>query len=113
MAGEPTPFPKPEVKCCEMRIKVPLVLAPSLPEEVCGINDSVMADFVRYDLAGPKKECDGLRMPVLSFRFCPWCGKPWVPTGEVRTVHFVIGEPDNTGEEWKKDAEPESDERTP
>lgn len=84
--------PEPPVVCCPMRKKI--VLTPySLPENVCGVSDAEVADFLIFDMKSPSGR------PVLTFRFCPWCGKPWKVTGQ---IHEVAPPPDeDSGDEWK------------
>jgi hypothetical protein len=65
-------YAKSPVACCKMRKKV-LVQMSVFPESDCGIHDSEMADFMTFD--------QFLGKPSVAFKFCPWCGKPWVLTG--------------------------------
>lgn len=58
-----------------------------LSEEECGVPESELADVVRFDLSAPSGK------PVISFRFCPWCGTPRDPTQETRIVD-ILGPPD-------------------
>ncbi len=78
-----------------MRKKI--VLTPySLPQDVCGVSDAEVADFLVFDVKSPNGR------PVLTFRFCPWCGKPWKTTGQ---IHEVAPPPpdEESGEDWKPD----------
>lgn len=89
-----------------MRRKVVVGILGVLQEQQCGVPDSELADFMRFDLQTP----DG--KPVLAFRFCPWCGAPRDPAAEVRIVdvHVETGDPDESGEfEPPGDYEPPSD----
>lgn len=80
--------------CCAMRRKVVVGILGVLPEAQCGVPDSELADFMRFDLEAPGGK------PVIAFRFCPWCGAPRAPDGEVRIVdvRLVAGAPDESGE---------------
>ena len=64
--------------CCLYRRKLVVTIAAVLPEEVCGVGDAYLADLLRFDLETPTNH------PVIAFRFCPWCGKPFEPTSEIR-----------------------------
>lgn len=57
--------------CCDMRLKVDLAIARINPEEVCGIPDSVMADFHDFEYQSPTSLPVGV---LLTFKYCPWCG---------------------------------------
>jgi hypothetical protein len=86
-----------------MRKKI--VLTPySLPEDACGVSDVEVADFLIFDVKSPNGR------PVLTFRFCPWCGKPWKVTGQ---IHEVAPPPpsegEGSGEEWKQDPDPDAE----
>lgn len=55
---------------CNMRKKI--ALTPTVfTEASCGVADVELADFMVFD----KVTSTGKK--VISFRFCPWCGKPW------------------------------------
>lgn len=57
--------------CCDMRLKVDLVIGKIHHEDDCGVSDAVMADFHDFDYQSPT----ALPMRVLlTFKFCPWCG---------------------------------------
>jgi hypothetical protein len=59
--------------CCLMRKKVmaaPLVLT----EKFCGVPDTVLADFVRFDLPNTPVDTNGRPVPVIKWAFCAWCG---------------------------------------
>ncbi len=97
--------------CCEMRRKVTVWLGPILPEEACGIPDTILADFMRFDLPDAQAP-DGTKKPVLGFRYCPWCGKPFTESSETRTSMIFSGHKvedqvedesgeDESGEGWK------------
>jgi hypothetical protein len=97
MSDEPT-------TCCDMRRKVTVFLGPVLPEEVCGVPDTLLADFMRFDLPDAQAP-DGTTKPVLGFRYCPWCGKPFTSSSETRTTMLFghkVEDGDESGEEWKK-----------
>lgn len=97
--------------CCQMRRKTTVFLGPILPEEVCGIPDSILADFMRFDMDSVKCP-DGKARPILGFRFCPWCGKPFVPgKSETRTTALSVEQEDESGEGFTppKDWTPEDD----
>ena len=90
--------------CCDLRRKITVFLGPILPEEICGVPDSVVADAMRFDLDGPPRT-DGKpgTKGVIGFRFCPWCGKPFTPSSETRITAVERPAPDEeSGEEWKK-----------
>ena len=59
-----------------MRHKVVFSLL-TLPPEMCNIPDSVVADFMTWDKSEKGR-------PVVTFKFCPWCGAPWARTGEIQ-----------------------------
>ena len=96
--------------CCPWRRKITLFLGPILPEEACGVSDSVLADVMRFDLDGPPRT-DGQAgtKGVIGFRFCPWCGKRFTSASEVRLSivegHQPTDDTDDTGEDWKKGGE--------
>lgn len=92
---------KPPTTCCEMRRKAVVFLGPVLPEEVCGIPDSILADFMRFDIDAPVGP-DGKQKPVIGFRFCPWCGKLYTANSETRLTAIIDAPMDESGEEWKK-----------
>lgn len=94
----------PPVSCCPYRRKIVLFLGPILPEEVCGVSDSALAEIMRFDLDGPPRT-DGRAgtKGVIGFRFCPWCGKALTDKSEVRITAVEVRDPDEeSGEEWKK-----------
>ncbi len=86
-----------------MRRKVVVGILGVLPEEQCGVPDSELADFMRFDLQTP----DG--KPVLAFRYCPWCGTVRSAEAEVRIVDVRVqpGDADESGESG--DFEPPKD----
>lgn len=65
-----------EVVCCAMRRKVIFQGVLNVPAEACGIPDSATADFMVWD--------SDSKRPTVTFRFCPWCGKPWERLGEIQ-----------------------------
>lgn len=67
---------KPET-CCPYRRKIVIGILAVLPEEVCGVKDSELADVVTFD-----KSRNG--NPIIEVRYCPWCGKPREPGSEAR-----------------------------
>lgn len=71
--GPGTP-PAPAGTCCRLRAKVAL-FPMTIPEEICGVPSAELADVMLFDQKSP------LGKPVITFRFCPWCGKPWTRTG--------------------------------
>lgn len=89
--------------CCQMRKKMTVFLGPYLTVEQCGIPDTILADFMRFDV-DPVVAPDGTKKPVIAFRFCPWCGAPYTDKSETRTTlaHPVD---DIEGEEWKETPE--------
>ena len=88
MSDEPT-----DAVCCTMRKKI-LLTPYSRPEDVCGVSDAEVADFLIFDMKSPTGR------PVLTFRFCPWCGKPWKLSGQIHEVAPPPSE-DDDGEDWK------------
>lgn len=54
--------------CCALRRKILVTIKTILPEDVCGIPESAVADVLRFDISSPSGA------PVVAFRFCPWCG---------------------------------------
>jgi len=89
--------------CCEIRRKVVLILGPVVPEEVCGVPDSALVDYMRFDLPGPPRT-DGRAgsQGVLGFRFCPWCGTRITPEHEVQITSLTVRHPEaDEGEAWK------------
>lgn len=95
--------------CCDMRRKVTVFLGPFVPEEICGVSDSILVDFMRFDLDGPPRT-DGKpgTKGVIAFRFCPWCGKLFLPgKSEVRLMSLECrskndeDEDEDDGEGWK------------
>lgn len=84
---------------CNIRKKVAVGILGVLPQEICGISDSELADFMRFDLAGPNGE------PVLAFRFCPWCSHPIQK--EERITHVQFDTEEDEREDWQKDSEDE------
>jgi len=76
----------PAQSCCGMRRKVVVGILGILDEEQCGVGDSEMADFMRFDLATPSGK------PILAFRYCPWCGAERRHDDEMRIVE--LGGPD-------------------
>lgn len=87
--------------CCSMRKKIALTPY-SLPEEVCGVSDAEVADFLIFDMKSPNGR------PVLTFRFCPWCGKPWKVSGQIHEV--APPPPEEEGEDWKQGGAGEDEE---
>jgi hypothetical protein len=61
-----------------MRRKIYVQGMINLPEELCGVKDSAVVDFMVWDAKSP------FGRPMLCFKFCPWCGKPWERTGAVQ-----------------------------
>lgn len=96
--------------CCDMRRKVTVLLGPILPEELCGVPDTILADYVRFDLDAEAP--DGRTLPVIGFRYCPWCGKPFTADSEMRTSAAGFGgaADDESGEEWKLGRPEDNDE---
>lgn len=95
VALSPTPKPRPPADLapapnlcaketpCLMRRKIALV--PSvLPADLCGVSDVVLSDFMHFDKVTPTGK------KVLSFKFCPWCGKPYHWQG--RTFEWTGGD---------------------
>lgn len=66
--------PVPAGMCCRLRAKVALFPV-AIPEQLCGVPSSELADVMVFDEKSPGGK------PLITFRFCPWCGKPWTRTG--------------------------------
>ena len=98
-SGGGTPSTPPST-CCSMRRKVVVGILGVLPEEQCGVSDTELADFMRFDLNTPDNK------PVLAFRFCPWCGAARAPDGEVRIVDVRFAAEQPPGFEPPGDFEP-------
>jgi len=81
---EPTAEPQ---TCCVYRRKILVGIQAVLPESVCGVADSHLADLLRFDIDLPTGH------PVLAFRFCPWCGKARDLEGETRVTDQAEGPP--------------------
>lgn len=80
VSGRPVSFSeKAGESCCDMRRKVVAAVVAVLPEESCGLNESVLADFVTFNEEASEK-------PILRFAFCPWCGTPRGPDSEERVT---------------------------
>lgn len=89
--------PQEPKTCCQMRRKVIVAVVGCLPEDQCGVPDSVLADFMRFDLSVPSGK------PVISFKFCPWCSKERTYDTEARITDVNFKDPeDDDGEEWKR-----------
>lgn len=54
---------------CDMRKKILIGVFAVLPESDCGVPESVLADFIDFDMNVPSGK------PVVRVRFCSWCGK--------------------------------------
>jgi hypothetical protein len=78
--SEDSEEPTPPQTCCPYRRKVLVGILKVLTVDECGIPDADLADVMRFDVASPTGK------PVLSFLYCPWCGKPRDPNGETRIV---------------------------
>jgi len=87
-----------------MRRKIIIFIGPTIPEDVCGVPDSVLADYLRFDLP-PVKCPDGIERPVLAFRHCPWCGAVYTPgLSETRTTVVSNPPPERDPEQpWRDD----------
>lgn len=84
---------------CNMRKKIALGILGVLPEELCGVSDSDLADFMSFDKSGPNGE------PVLALRFCPWCSHSIAKEERITHVQFededVGGVDEDEGESWR------------
>lgn len=104
----PVPEPTPDV-CCPMRIKVIVAVIGSVSQERCGIPDSEMAPFIRFDMQAPARP-DGQpnKKAVIQFKYCPWCGKAYPPNARLRVVDIQdqLSPDEESGEEWKKGKPP-------
>lgn len=78
-------------RCCDLRVKIMLTCY-NVPEEDCGVPDSAVADVLVWDEKSP------LQRPIVQFRFCGWCGKPWKPNGTI----WEAPKPE-ADEEWKRE----------
>lgn len=65
---------------CQMRRKVQINGFTHVSFEDCGVPDSVIADFVKWDVMSP------MGRPVLVFNFCPWCGDRWMNPDEQGSI---------------------------
>lgn len=83
---------KPQAKetCCPYRRKIVVNVTAVLPESVCGVPDSDMADLLRFDLEVESGH------PVLAFRYCPWCGTQRNLDDEVRITDVIRPDPPET-----------------
>lgn len=87
---------KVEACSCNMRKKVALGILGVLPEEICGVSDSDLADFMSFDKSGPNGE------PVLALRFCPWCSHPIAKEERITHVQFQEADDDqDESESWR------------
>lgn len=87
----------PGQPCCQMRVKMIVMPGPYFSEAKCGIPDSVLADFILLGESTPSGKS------IISFKFCPWCGKPYVRDGVRRIIDICKPASDEeSGEEWKK-----------
>lgn len=94
--------------CCLVRRKIVVGIIAVLPEDLCGVPDTELADVLRFDIESPCGK------PVLSFLYCPWCGKPRRPGDEYRittTDSSMDEEPwlDQEAAEEMEDEEDDSD----
>lgn len=86
---------KIEACACNMRKKVALGILGVLPEEICGVSDSDLADFMSFDKSGPNGE------PVLAIRFCPWCSHPIAKEERITHVQFDEADEEDESESWR------------
>lgn len=77
--------------CCQYRRKFVVGILGVLPEEQCGVADSEIADLIDFALPSPSGK------PVIRFRFCPWCGKPFTPDSEIRIADISQEDGDRDG----------------
>lgn len=98
-----TDKPKRET-CCLARQKIVVGILKVLDKEDCGVDDLDIAEFVRFDLKSP------LGTPVISFRYCPWCGTPRVIGTETRVTEHIsnIEEVDEDEDDWSSDVDTEA-----
>jgi len=80
---------------CNMRKKIALGILGVLPEEVCGVSDSALADFMSFDSSGPNGE------PVLRLRFCPWCSNVIEKEERITHVEFQTEDEEEEREAWR------------
>jgi hypothetical protein len=95
MADKPVPK-----TCCDMRRKMVIFLGPYLSEQECGVPDSMLADFMRFDLTAPPLP-NGKSRAVIGFKFCCWCGKRFEQASEVRISDVAPPPDEESGEAWK------------
>ena len=81
--------------CCGARKKIILAIVAVLPESECGVPDSTLVDFIRFDVQHEGKS-------LIVAPFCCWCGKRRDPNiiGRVTPPPFTK-QPPLEGEEWK------------
>jgi hypothetical protein len=75
--------PEPGTSCCLARRKLVVGILAVLPEEECGVSNTEIAEFIRFDLKTPKGT------PVISFRYCPWCGTERALGTETRITEHI------------------------
>lgn len=90
--------------CCPLRAKIITAIVGTVPEQICGVPPSAIADVTRFDLQAPGIPGQPKsRNAVVQFRFCPWCGKPYTPDSPLRlTNQMEVPNPESDGEEWKR-----------
>jgi len=91
--------------CCLARRKIVVGILQVLPEEQCGVSELEVLEFMRFDLRTPAGT------PVVSFRYCPWCGTERTLDTEFRVTEHVgnieeVDEDDEDDEDepWKDDS---------
>jgi len=95
-------MPEPRTTCCLARRKLVVGILAVLPEEQCGVSDFEITEFMRFDLKTPAGT------PVISFRYCPWCGVERTLGTETRLTEHVadveeVEEDADSGESWRGD----------
>lgn len=85
--------------CCLARRKIVIGIIGVLPEETCGVPDSVLADFLDWADQPSGKS-------LLRAAYCCWCGARQTPDSESRITpppfRAEDDDSDDEGEEWKK-----------
>jgi hypothetical protein len=96
-------MPEAKKTCCPARRKFVVGILATLPEEQCGVPDTEVAEFIRFDLMAPGET------PVISFRYCPWCGTERTLGSETRiTMHVADQELEDENDEWSSDVDTEA-----
>jgi hypothetical protein len=79
---------------CNLRKKVILGILGVVPQELCGISDIELADYMSFDKSGAHGE------PVLALRYCPWCSFLILKEERITSVDF--NDESDADEKWKQ-----------